>query len=362
MNLLPQLKVSLKQDLVAPENLKLPSLFMFDIQDEQLDPLKQFLASKNLSLQQLSPLIRARILKVNGTAFERAEEEGQFQTREEENKARFRNRGVNLSYREKLTESETLKEGRDFSGVFDPNSGKPAEISVEAKFAEQMGFQLHDKLVFDIQGIEIEGEIVNFRNVKWNSFQPNFFIQMQPGVLDEAPKTWLTSIASLPREQVNRLQTDLVRQFPNISMVDVHRVIEKVLEVSDQMSWSLELMAALSLFAGFVVLFSIASYEVRRRSWDLNLLKIFGASQKSLFQYLLAEFGLLGFLSSFFGVLVSLVLSYVLSRIFFEGTYQFDLTWPLASLVMVTLLSILILWFLSRRVIQEHPAELLQQK
>lgn len=362
MNLLPQLKVSLKQDLVAPENLKLPSLFMFDIQDEQVDPLKKFLASKKLSLQQLSPLVRARILKVNGIAFERAEEEGQFQTREDENKARFRNRGVNLSYREKLTESEALQEGRDFSGAYNPNSGKPAEISVETKFAEQMGFKLHDKLVFDIQGIEIEGEIVNFRNVKWNSFQPNFFIQMQPGVLDEAPKTWLTSIASLPRDQVNRLQTELVRQFPNISMVDVHRVIEKVLEVSDQMSWSLELMAALSLFAGFVVLFSIASYEVRRRSWDLNLLKIFGASQKSLFQYLLAEFGLLGFLSSIFGVLVSLVLSYVLSRIFFEGTYQFDLTWPLVSLVGVTLLSVVILWFLSRRVIQEHPAELLQQK
>ncbi len=361
-NLLPQLKVSLKQDLVAPENLKLPSLFMFDIQEEQLDPLKTFLAQKGLSLQQESPLIRARILSVNGKEFERAAEEGSFQTREEEAQVRFRNRGINLSYRDQLSESETLEEGREFSGAYQADSGKPVELSVETRFAERMEFQINDRLVFDIQGIEIEGVIVNFRNVKWNSFQPNFFIQMQSGALEGAPKTFLASLAAMPPEQFQALQAALVREFPNISLIDVQRVVEKLLEVSNQMSWSLELMAALSLFAGFVVLFSIASYEVRRRSWDLNLLKIFGASRKSLFSYLLSEFGLLGFLSAFFGVLISLVLSFLVSRIFFEGTYRFDLFWPLVSLVSVTLLSILILWVVARRVVEEKPSELLQQK
>jgi putative ABC transport system permease protein len=362
MNILPQLKVSLQQDLTAPEKIKLPSLFLFDIQDEQLEPLKTFLNEKNLKLQQVSPLVRARILKVNGADFERANDSGNFQTREDESKMRFRNRGVNLTYRDKLTESETLQEGQDFSGRFDPASGKPAEISVEQRFAEQMEFKLHDRLQFDIQGIEIEGEIVNFRSVKWNSFQPNFFIQIQSGVLEEAPKTYLASISALPKDQIQPLQTQMVRQFPNVSMIDVARVIEKVLEVSNQMSWSLELMAALSLFAGFVVLFSIANYEVRKRSWDLNLLKIFGASRKQLFRYLLFEFGLLGFLSSFFGVLVSLVISYLLSRILFEGTYQFNLSWPLGSLVFVTASSLLILYVVSRQVIREKPSELLQQK
>lgn len=362
MNLLPQLKVSLKQDLTAPENIKLPSLFLFDIQDEQVDPLKDFLAQKNLELQQMSALVRARILKVNDQGFERAQEDSGFQTREEENRIRFRNRGVNLTYREKLSESETLQEGRDFSGKYDPAAGKPAELSVEERFAERMELKLHDRITFDIQGIEVEGEIINLRSVKWNSFQPNFFIQLQPGVLEEAPKTYLASISAMPSEQVQALQTDLVKLFPNISVIDVDRVIEKVLEVSDQMSWSLELMAALSLFAGFVVLFSIANYEVRRRSWDLNLLKIFGASSQSLFQYLLFEFGFLSFLSACFGVLVSLAMNFVVSYIFFEGTYQFDWVWPLVSLFAVTLLSILILWVVSRRVVFERPSELLQQK
>lgn len=362
MNLLPQLKVSLKQDLVAPENMKLPSLFLFDIQDEQVEPLQKFLAEKNLGLQNISALVRARILKVNDQDYERAQIGTAFQSREDESKTRFRNRGINLTYREKLTSAETLKEGRDFSGRYDPASGKPVELSVEERFAEQMGFRLHDKLVFDIQGVEVVGEIINFRTVKWNSFQPNFFIQMQTGVLEEAPKTFLASIAALPSQQVMSLQTEMAGLFPNVSMVDVARLIEKILEITDQMSWSLELMAALSLFAGFVVLFSIANYEVRRRSWDLNLLKIFGASKSSLFRYLLFEFGLLGFLSSLFGAIVSLGVSFLISSILFEGTYEFDLKWPLMGLFLVTGLSVMILWLVSRRVVEERPSELLQQK
>ncbi len=362
MNLLPQLKVSLKQDLVAPQDMKLPSLFLFDIQDEQVEPLRAALQAKGLSLQNLSALVRARILKVNDQEFERAQSDSTFQSREEESKIRFRNRGINLSYRDHLTSAETLQDGRDFSGPYDVNSGKPVELSVEQRFAEQMEFKLHDKLLFDIQGVEILGEIVNFRTVKWNSFQPNFFIQMQPGVLEDAPKTFLASVAALPSDQVLKLQNELAKQFPNVSMVDVVRLIQKLVEITDQMSWSLESMAALSLFAGFIVLFSIANYEVRRRSWDLNLLKIFGATKGSLFKYLLFEFGLLGFLSSLFGVLVSLVVSYLISSLIFEGTYQFELTWPLISLVCITGLSMLILWVVSRRVVEERPSELLQQK
>jgi putative ABC transport system permease protein len=67
-------------------------------------------------------------------------------------------------------------------------------------------------------------------------------------------------------------------------------------------------------------------------------------------------------LSSFFGVLISLIVSFIVSKLFFEGTYQFNLVWPLLSLVFVTGLSILVLWFVSRKVVRERPSELLQQK
>jgi putative ABC transport system permease protein len=135
-------------------------------------------------------MIRSRILKVNGLDFERKLDIKNYKTREEEREARFRNRGVNLTYRDKLTASEEIREGKPFSGKLDPNM---AELSVEFRYADRLGFKLGDEISFDIQGLEVKGRIVNFRSVQWTSFQPNFFIIMQSGFLEEAPKTFIGS-------------------------------------------------------------------------------------------------------------------------------------------------------------------------
>jgi putative ABC transport system permease protein len=43
--------------------VNLPSLFLFDIQDEQVDPLKGIVKQNNKEISQLSPIVRSRILK-----------------------------------------------------------------------------------------------------------------------------------------------------------------------------------------------------------------------------------------------------------------------------------------------------------
>jgi putative ABC transport system permease protein len=359
MNLLPQIKVSLEQDLAAPKDINLPSLFMFDIQEEQKDPLIAFLKGKKIDVSQVSPLVRARILKVNGQNFERTDR-GQAMTREEEAQARLRNRGVNLSYRENLSPSETLEEGHDFSGRYSESSGKLPELSVEEKYAQQLNLHINDVLTFDVQGIELQGKIVNLRSVRWNSFQPNFFILMQPGVLDEAPKTYLAALPAMPANQSDQLQTEIVQRFSNVSMVDVTRLVKRIFDISNRMSWSLQLMAALSMLAGFVVLYSMASHQIASRRWDLNMMKVLGAKPQESMAFLLIEFGGLGFLSALFGVLISLVVSYLASKLFFEGTYQFDLFWPTVTLILVTALSLMLTWLAARRVIREKPLAILQ--
>lgn len=360
INILPQLKVSLQAELESPKNVKLPSLFLFDIQDEQLQPLKELLAKEQIELSNASPMIRARILKVNDSNYERAVDDQSFKTREEENEARFRNRGVNLSYRENLSESEKLEEGRPFSGMFDEASGKPVELSVESRFAERMGLKLDDKITFDVQGVDLIGQIVNLRSVKWNSFQPNFFVMLQPGALDGAPKTWLAAIPKISEERVQDLQNKVIKILPNVSIIDVARTVKRIFEFSEQMSWSLELMAALALIAGFVVLYSMASHQVRGRRWDLNMMKILGSSPGKTQKFLLYEFGLLGFVSGFFGMCLSLLVSFVISVVMFEGTYSFDIKSPLYSLVGVTVVSLLVAYASSRSVVREKPLAILQ--
>ncbi len=232
LNIIPQVQKSLQLEVEAPDVSEVPSLFVFDIQPEQVESLKRYLAGQGQTLQSLSPLIRARLSAVNGSPFVKERETGGFRTREEETQTRFRNRGMNLTWRAALIESEQIVEGRDFSQrkerATGPGDDPLPEISVEKRFAKRLGLRIGDIMSFDVQGVEIQGRIVNFRSVRWTSFQPNFFVQFAPGALEEAPATWLASIGRTDTRTKIRLQDGLVERFPNVSTIDVSLVVERL--------------------------------------------------------------------------------------------------------------------------------------
>lgn len=362
INILPQLKNSLQAEFKMEERSKIPSLFMFDIQDEQLPKIKQVLASNNVEPLGLSPMVRARVLKVNGNDYERKVEAQGFKTREEERESRFRNRGVNLSYRAALSDTELIVEGRPFSGVFDAEKQQRAELSVEYRFAERMGFKLGDILIFDVQGVEVEGEVVNLRKVKWTSFQPNFFILVQDGVLNEAPKTFIAAIPFLKDEKRSLLQNEIAKTFANVSVVDVVRTVNEVLNTAERMSWSLELMAALALLTGYIVLFSIVRSQIKLRRWELNMLKILGASWHEVSGFILTEFAFLSFLSALSGALLSIIVSFSLNRFVFEGEFMLSWAQPLISVVIITSLSLLISFLASLDIVKESALSILREE
>ena len=107
---------------------------------------------------------------------------------------RLRNRSLNLSSRQRLSASETLIKGRDFSGVYDQNKNPVVEASLEKRYAKRLNLDIGDHFKVDIMGLEVEAKVINTRKVRWSSFQPNFFILFQPGLLEEAPRTHLASI------------------------------------------------------------------------------------------------------------------------------------------------------------------------
>jgi len=362
INILPQLKNSLQAEFQIEGRSKIPSLFMFDIQDEQVSGVEKILENHGVKSLGLSPLVRARILKVNGQDYERQLQTQGFKTREEERDARFRNRGVNLSYRPGLSETENIVEGRPFSGVFNSEKQKRAELSVEYKFAERLGFHIGDILVFDVQGVEVEGEIINLRKVKWTSFQPNFFILVQDGVLNEAPKTFIAAIPSLSEERRTRLQNDIASEFPNVSVVDVVRTVDEVLKTGEKMSWSLELMAALALLTGYIVLFSIVRSQIKLRRWELNMLKILGASWGEVASFILTEFAFLSGLAALCGALLSVIVSFSLNKFIFESDFQLSWAQPLVSVVLITALSLLISFLASLDIVKESALGILREE
>lgn len=126
---------------------------------------------------------------MNDENFEKGEADLKNKTREEVREVNFRNRGFNLSYRSHLDRSEKLTSGLPFSSPRWDGESIP-ELSLEYRFADRLGLKIGDALTFDIQGVELDAKVVNLRKVRWTTFTPNFFILLQPVVLDYCSKNF----------------------------------------------------------------------------------------------------------------------------------------------------------------------------
>lgn len=353
INLIPQIQNSLENELQKPNGEELPSLFLFDIQEDQVEGLQTML--KSVGNFQASPMIMARLTQVNGQTFQRLKE-AEGDTRENQREQNSRNRGVNLSYRYQLSRSETITEGKFFTKPYDFDSKDPAEVSLEKNYASRVGLKLGDHLTFDVQGLPIEGVVTSLRSVKWNSFQPNFFILLQPGAIDDAPKTFLLSLPDMPLEKKMNMQKDIVRTYPNISIIDVSKLVAKITEIINQMSLVLAAMGWLTVFTGLFVVFSIAQQQALARRWDHNLMKILGAPFSLLIKASLLEFFTLGFAASALGSLLGILGSFILAKGVFRGVWQPSLLLPLVLSLILMMICLLTAWIATRRILKSQPS------
>jgi putative ABC transport system permease protein len=326
LSLLPHVKTSIISE-VKPENTALmPSLFMFDIQPEQVDGVRK--ASQDIFKNELvmSPMVRSRILKINDKNYEKVVTSGE-QTREADAEARSRNRGINLTYRDHLQESEIVTQGK-----FEANHtevDKTPQISLEKRYAERMNINLGDKMTFDIQGVELTAQVSSFRQVRWTSFQPNFFILFPAGVLEAAPQIFLTSVNSGDTLKLKEFQNRVSNEFKNVSIIDITKTIETSLKYVDQMSIGLQFMAWLAVLVGLFVFIVLLNTQIKERLQEMNLLQILGTPNESVFKIVLTQFALLIVTSISFGVLLGLVMAWVIITFFFDIKTVYDLNYLL---------------------------------
>lgn len=356
ISLIPQLQKGLQDELARPDGLKIPVFFLVDIQEEQRDALVEFIRSHDAVLSNLSPMVRGRILSVNNENFY----DRQQKAAETSSGRQFRRLEFNFSFRKNLDDSEAITHGRKLSDTpWQFGSDTLFELSVAEEFADWYSIAMDDVITFDIQGIPFTGRVVNLRKVRWNSFQPNFFLLFQDGVLNDAPKTFLASIAGVPREKRADFKNAITDTFSNISVIDVTQTIGTLLAISDRLSISIKFMAFLAIAAGLVSIFSIARHEARNSQQQILLLKVLGAEFNDIRAISLVEFGFIGFSASAVAMCLSLLASWIISWFFFDRLWTVHWTYSLLIPVMTTLTCTATSWFASRKTLMAAPALLL---
>jgi putative ABC transport system permease protein len=361
ISVIPQVQKGLQNEISRPQGLKIPAFFLVDIQEEQKIPFLELIRQEKAELSNLSPMVRGRIISVNEEPFsDHPPASGPAAGSRSDGEGRSRRLEFNFSHREALDASETIVQGRPLSKTpWHFESETPFEVSVELSFAEQYRIVMGDVLEFEVQGISLKGRVVNFRKVRWNSFQPNFFLLFQAGVLDDAPKTFLASVSHDSEEKRKTLRQKITKAFPNVSVIDVTQLAGKILSISDRLSVSVRFMAWFSIAAGLVLIFSIARHEALKSRNQMNLLKVLGAGDASVRAVTLLEFGFTGFSAALSGILLSFGFSFAVAAYFFDSLWKFDPKASLMILGLTTFISMGTAFMASRRVLNSKPLGLL---
>jgi putative ABC transport system permease protein len=332
-----------------------PGLFLFDIQEEQLEDFTAFAQKMGTPLEAVTPVIRARLEKVNGKPFRKKKNPFLMSDREDDDLSREKDNALNLTYRGYLTSSEKIIEGKWFEGP----PGDLARVSLEKRWADRMGLTVGDKLEFDVQGVPVEGIVANIKEIKWTSFYPNFFVSLEPGFLEPAPKTYLAVLPPVPLEKKNAFQRGAVKKFPNISAIDVEELTGKLATLFSRSRKAIEIISWLSLGIGLIILYGLSHDQVYRRSFDLALLKSLGLTPNRLRLQLVLEFGSLFILSLSLGFFLGWAMANLLGQEIMRLPWSTDgkiMLIPGLILVVLCLLTILVS---SWRAVRLRPRQLL---
>ena len=298
---------SLSKEILLGRAEDVPDLFLVDIQKNQVPAVAELTARHAKGGGEFAPLIRARLTHVNGVPVLRKDLSGM--TLEERSRYRFLTREYNLTYKDALNASEKVTSGRFWS----PGESGP-QISLEEGFSQRTRLRLGDILRFDVQGRPIEAPVTSLRSIEWMSMKPNFFVVMPPAVLERAPQAFIASLKIRDAAAIAGFQKDLVKEFPNVSVINVTRILNNVQTILGAVVSALRLISWFCVAVGLLVLAGTLSLGHKERREQAALFRALGAERRTLIWIDAVEFASLGLLTFLISLVVSYGLGWAVSR------------------------------------------------
>lgn len=258
------------QQQLPPES---PNYFLLNIATEQVQPVKVFLAEHQVIPESFYPIVRVRMTAINGKSTEGNPDEAL-------------NRELNLTWQSQKPEHNPI-----LAGSWPPKAG---EVSMDEGVAKRLNIKLGDSVTFMGDTQDFSAKVSSLRKVDWESLRPNFYFIFPPGALDNQPQSWLTSFRW---EGKNGLLTQLNREFPTVSLLDIGAILRQVGQVLEQVSRALEVMVVLVTACGVLLLLAQVQVGMRQRHQELVVYRTLGAGKRLLRTTLWCEFAVLGLVS-----------------------------------------------------------------
>lgn len=294
-----------------------PNHFLINIRPDQGEELREYFRERGIQAPELVPMVRARLTHIEGTPVG----ERSFPS---ERGREFVEREANLTWSRDMQIGNTLVAGR----WWQEGDGGGPRVSVEIEIAQALGLRLGDELRYDVAGEPLEVRVASFREVQWDSFQPNFFMVLSPGTLENVAGTYITSIY-LPPERRSVL-FDFTRRFPEVTAIDLDAILRQVRTVMDKAALAVQYVFGFTLLAGVTVLLAAIQATRDERRYESAMLRTLGASRRTVLQGVAAEFTMLGLLSGTLAASGATAAGYFLATRLFNLDYSFSpMVWVL---------------------------------
>jgi putative ABC transport system permease protein len=330
-----------------------PNMILFDVQSDQKSAVANTIIPKGLPVLDNIPIVTMRLEKIKDRSV------NDIRTDSTSTINRWiLNHEFRVTYRDTLIGSETLVQGDMTMDV--PDKG-PIPISLSDNVANDAQVTVGDTLLFNVQGMLMETVVGSIRAVDWGRVQLNFSVVFPTGVLEKAPQFHVLT-THVPTKTVSAsLQRELVRKFPNVSILDLRQVLALIEGILDKISWVISFMAFFSILTGIIVLIGSIRNSKYQRVRESVLLRTLGAKSGQILGITALEYMYLGVLGSSMGVILSLISSQLLAYFVFET--PFVPSWVPFFIVFpgIALLVLLIGMANSRSVLKSPPLQVLRK-
>ena len=320
-----------------------PNRFVINLQPDQAEPFQQRLKEAGVQRYDWYPMIRGRLVAINGQPVSASSFEG-------ERASRLVEREFNLSHASQPPAHNEVVGGRWTAEEADG-------LSVEEGLAAELGLKIGDTMGFDMAGQLQEGRITSLRKVDWGSMRVNFFVLFTRGAMEGVPISYISAFRAPPVDASvpgPSFDSRLSRDFPNITNIDVSASLAQVQRVLDQVIRAIEFLFGFTLLAGLVVLFAAISATREQRSREFAIMRAMGAGGRLLAQVQRAELLGVGALAGFLASVAAMAVGFLLAKYAFEFTWNPSPWVPLAGAGAGALLALAAGWWGLREVLR-HP-------
>lgn len=320
---------NLLREIKTRVNGEAPSFFFIDIQKSQHDDFTSYLSGREGVLSYRTvPNLRGRITHIKSIEASKAEVKpgGKWILRGD--------KGITFTHI--LPADNIITAGEWWPEDYDG----PAQVSISKQMADSMDLGIGDKISVNILGRDFTMPISSIRSFSWENFGINYVMMVDPKTLKSAPFTYVATAKTRPGDEPD-IYRELYQRFPGVSIVRMTEVLENAFIILGKISGAIDVMAAITIISGILVLAGAIAAGHKARIYDAAVLKVVGATRRDILKAYVIEFILLGILTGVIAIVLGSLGAYCVIKYLMEMSWQLPFEIPLSTVsgsVVVTLI------------------------